>query len=627
MRVILAIVFTLGACAPALGEVPDIDSFRPVPQFPDPAPGATRTAGTADSSDGRLVLWDGDAVYQQERVNNVNGPMLEELGMGYLGEPSFVALSSNNRRVFLGSGPDALVYDIPDVRDVEDFVTGEEFDVVTFFSGALLNDSLLILDRVRDDLTASEIVVVDIVKAKAGTMGAILAVLQKPAGSSPANVFVDRNSGRTYLMDATTRELRWFSTSALVNAYTTATPLAWTTGTAVGTPGQFLNGGVYGVNPDGEAILGGDEGLAGTGGIQYVSLAAPASIVDTLDPAGTGPAYSVIYSRARDLVLGIDPSVSPPVAYASTDFIPFIPPDSPCADFDEIDLEFAAFAAAYAPGNADLDGDTIRDSAMLELVELFSCRANATSALAFSTNEAYDNNREVFALEGNAAALAAYERILPVLLFMNQAMQTAVLGLLSTGGTPLTGMYQTVSCDDVDTCSPEFVEDPFTGRRVARGVTEPYSATGDPDDDGLTNLEEYTNNEAKGGDDLDFAVAAASDQLDGTAGSGGSGGGCFIATAAYGTPLASELDALRSIRDRALLTSSAGGAFVDAYYRSSPAIAAWIAHRPAARAAVRVALLPFTSGRAAFWAAGLLVVCAAAAASRRVRKPVAVSRE
>ena len=52
-----------------------------------------------------------------------------------------------------------------------------------------------------------------------------------------------------------------------------------------------------------------------------------------------------------------------------------------------------------------------------------------------------------------------------------------------------------------------------------------------------------------------------------------SGTGCFIATAAYGTPLAEEIDVLRNWRDECLLGSRLGRIFVDAYYSLSPLIA------------------------------------------------------
>lgn len=73
---------------------------------------------------------------------------------------------------------------------------------------------------------------------------------------------------------------------------------------------------------------------------------------------------------------------------------------------------------------------------------------------------------------------------------------------------------------------------------------------------------------------------------------GGGGGPCFIATAAYGTPLAGEIDTLRAVRDTFLLDNAAGSALVDTYYRLSPAIADAVAKSPVLAAAVRLALIP-----------------------------------
>ncbi|MDB4964394.1 MAG: Fibronectin type domain protein [Myxococcales bacterium] len=68
--------------------------------------------------------------------------------------------------------------------------------------------------------------------------------------------------------------------------------------------------------------------------------------------------------------------------------------------------------------------------------------------------------------------------------------------------------------------------------------------------------------------------------------------GCFIATAAYGTPLASEIDALRTVRDRALLTNPLGRLAVAGYYALSPPVAAAIATDERLRAGARALIGP-----------------------------------
>lgn len=70
------------------------------------------------------------------------------------------------------------------------------------------------------------------------------------------------------------------------------------------------------------------------------------------------------------------------------------------------------------------------------------------------------------------------------------------------------------------------------------------------------------------------------------------GPGCFIATAAYGSPLDARLDVLRGFRDRHMLTNTLGRAMVSFYYRHSPAIADVIADRDWLRALVRGLLAP-----------------------------------
>jgi hypothetical protein len=68
-------------------------------------------------------------------------------------------------------------------------------------------------------------------------------------------------------------------------------------------------------------------------------------------------------------------------------------------------------------------------------------------------------------------------------------------------------------------------------------------------------------------------------------------GYCFIATAAYGTETASQLNILRDFRDQVLLKNSLGSLFVEAYYQVSPPVAAFIAKSDFLRAIVRGVLV------------------------------------
>ncbi len=70
----------------------------------------------------------------------------------------------------------------------------------------------------------------------------------------------------------------------------------------------------------------------------------------------------------------------------------------------------------------------------------------------------------------------------------------------------------------------------------------------------------------------------------------GSNGTCLIATAAFGTPLASEIGVLRELRDEYLPPNAAGRAFVDTCYRLSPALAERVSNSPGLAVAVRGSL-------------------------------------
>nr|NIQ17190.1 hypothetical protein [Candidatus Aenigmarchaeota archaeon] len=70
---------------------------------------------------------------------------------------------------------------------------------------------------------------------------------------------------------------------------------------------------------------------------------------------------------------------------------------------------------------------------------------------------------------------------------------------------------------------------------------------------------------------------------------------CFIATAAYGSPLHPHVDILRNLRDRYLFHSKVGRLLVEFYYRYSPFAADLIAKHKALKVVVRVSLLPLVA--------------------------------
>ena len=90
---------------------------------------------------------------------------------------------------------------------------------------------------------------------------------------------------------------------------------------------------------------------------------------------------------------------------------------------------------------------------------------------------------------------------------------------------------------------------------------------------------------------------------------GGYGGGCLIATAAFGSELAPQVQQLRELRDGTVLNTESGMAFMTAfnqiYYSFSPAVADFEREQPVFREAVKVALTPMLSSLSILDQAGI----------------------
>jgi hypothetical protein len=95
---------------------------------------------------------------------------------------------------------------------------------------------------------------------------------------------------------------------------------------------------------------------------------------------------------------------------------------------------------------------------------------------------------------------------------------------------------------------------------------------------------------------------------------------CFIATAAYGSPMESHVQALRTFRDEHLLTNSLGRALVGFYYRTSPPVARYIGKHESLRALTRLVLAPVVFGVEHPLAALLIATSVLVAAGERRRR-------
>ena len=81
-----------------------------------------------------------------------------------------------------------------------------------------------------------------------------------------------------------------------------------------------------------------------------------------------------------------------------------------------------------------------------------------------------------------------------------------------------------------------------------------------------------------------------------------SGGGCLIATAAYGSEMAPQIQFLREIRDNTVLQTESGSAFMTGfnqfYYSFSPAVADYERENPVFKETVKLALTPMLTSLA-----------------------------
>jgi hypothetical protein len=117
---------------------------------------------------------------------------------------------------------------------------------------------------------------------------------------------------------------------------------------------------------------------------------------------------------------------------------------------------------------------------------------------------------------------------------------------------------------------------------------------------------------------IEYSVLGICDPI--KTGGDGSGGGCFIATAAYGSYMHDDVMVLREFRDKYLLTNAPGEAFVNAYYKYSPPIADYISEHGSLRVASRIALTPIVYSIKYPFASGFVVIISGVLMVRRRKK-------
>lgn len=231
--------------------------------------------------------------------------------------------------------------------------------------------------------------------------------------------------------------------------------------------------------------------------------------------------------------------------------------------------------------DGDMDHDGLPDRASLKLLKAVTCQA------LIYTNYTYQSNFSSFTNELDFTDLLSHDRVIPALMSIGSDMQTALREGLAKSEIFLDRDYTIVDCDTPGDCLSFPSDD-------TRSTNEPLTGDGDIDNDGITNLQEYNNVISRGGSIDDFVLFALDAAQDGTefvrSSGGGGGGGCLIAAAAYGTPLADDLNAIREFRNNSLLSNPLGTALSDTYYRLSAWAMPSVSQSPTTLAAARQGL-------------------------------------
>lgn len=254
--------------------------------------------------DGRLLVWDGDALYVQKLLGG-NG--FKRIASGYAGDVGFMAVSPDGHTVLLGAGMSGKLYKF-DVQAPADYTAAADLGVVSHYWGAFISNTLVIIDKLTDDYSTDELVLIDISKPGLARKRVMLKPVASeiPVGGfgASAELAVDASLTYVYAMApvfdssfmVVSNPLRRIAVSALISAYNTDAVLDWNTDAqAIGAPTAYASGGPAAVMSDGDLLV------VGFGGVQRVRPGTGA-IVETYAPAG-GVYYGAAYNPATGDIL------------------------------------------------------------------------------------------------------------------------------------------------------------------------------------------------------------------------------------------------------------------------------------------------------------------------------------
>lgn len=238
-----------------------------------------------------------------------------------------------------------------------------------------------------------------------------------------------------------------------------------------------------------------------------------------------------------------------------------------CSTIPMIESELDALLTAAGVDEVE-SADGLPGHASIALLKYINCTEPDFDPVAADTyQEAYHRNLAQLLSEPDAGAIEPYRHALAALLLISQSTQDATADVLSLLTIQLEGDFHIA------------FNDPSYGPRASRasyletlslGELAEVSGDGHLRIGGQSNAEIWTEFTAAGGMDADDYAREVMVIVDST--NTDSDSNCAIEALLIGTPMESDLDRLRAIRDEVLLPLPFGWVVVEAYYAASPAL-------------------------------------------------------